>query len=223
MKNTVKLGIISTLIFGQLVTTIKVGFAREEISHVKKVASHLIGKMDTSQQAQVNPDRRSVRMTTCEVTVEGQPESFFLYQEQALTNKLNQPYRQRVLQLISHSNNQVESKSFKLLKQKDFVQLCEQSQPVMKTTDLGEYVCSVFLEPVGDRSSRATSSDRYIGETPPEGCPTNYRGAVKITNKIILHDQGMDTNDRGFDADGNLVWGAKEDSYEFKWLTDKND
>jgi hypothetical protein len=28
----------------------------------------------------------------------------------------------------------------------------------------------------------------------------------------------MDTQDRGFDAAGNLVWGAKEQPYQFRWV-----
>ncbi|NEO03426.1 MAG: hypothetical protein F6K50_51450 [Moorea sp. SIO3I7] len=62
------------------------------------------------------------------------------------------------------------------------------------------------------------SQENYIGQTPEDGCPTNYRGAVSITNTIILHKEGMDTLDRGFDAAGNLVWGAKDLPYQFRWV-----
>jgi hypothetical protein len=68
---------------------------------VEEVANYLIGVMDTTEQATAIPDAPSVRMTTCEIKLEktevkSQPSpTIFLYQEQALTNKLEQPYRQR--------------------------------------------------------------------------------------------------------------------------------
>jgi len=57
----------------------------------------------------------------------------------------------------------------------------------------------------------------YLGLTQPEGCPADVRGATRITNTILLHDQGMDTWDRGYDENGNFVWGAKTQPYKFRW------
>ncbi|MBK4732583.1 hypothetical protein JJD41_22340 [Oxynema sp. CENA135] len=41
-----------------------------------------------------------------------------------------------------------------------------------------------------------------MGETPATDCPTNYKGAVRITNSVVLNGDGMETWDRGFDAAG---------------------
>jgi hypothetical protein len=62
----------------------------------------------------------------------------------------------------------------------------------------------------------------YVGETQPGGCPANVRGAVKITNTIILNSAGMETWDRGFDANGKQVWGAQDESYQYRWLQKDN-
>ncbi len=183
----------------------------QTVNHVEEVVSHLVGVMDTSAQAEVNPQRVKVQMTTCKLELKGEVDSIYLYQEQALAEKLNQPYRQRILHLIDLEDGQVESKSYKLTNEKQWIGFCNQpaSSRMLNKSDLGDSVCSVFLRPV---------ITIYIGETPPEGCPANVRGAVKITNKIILHKLGMDTFDRGFDAEGNQVWGAVNDSYQFRWL-----
>lgn len=178
---------------------------------VQDVISHLVGVMDISAQAAQNPDLPNVRMTTCEVPTQDIPHPV-LYQEQAVVQRLHQPYRQRFLQIIpSPDGETIESKSFKPLNPEMWVGFCNQTPPQRFLTpqDLGETVCSVFLQPVGEN---------YVGETPPEGCPTNVRGAVTITNRIILHEQGMDTWDRGFDAQGNQVWGAEGESYQFRWV-----
>lgn len=185
---------------------------------VTDVVSHLVGVMDTSAQAATNPKAPNVRMTTCRVQVEttdasvNSRSSVFLYQEQALTKSLNAPYRQRFLQITPTADAQrVESIAFRPPTPETWIGLCNQPEQkrVVKQSDLGESSCRVILQPEGEN---------YLGETPPEGCPTNVRGAVKITNTILLHQTGMDTQDRGFDGAGNLVWGAKEQPYQFRWV-----
>ncbi|WP_013321691.1 chromophore lyase CpcT/CpeT [Gloeothece verrucosa] len=189
-------------------------------NEVNSVVTHLVGIMDTSAQAAENPKKSSVRMTTCQVTFRGANDSVqnsfgspvYLYQEQALTQELNKPYRQRFLEIQpSVGQETVESKSYKPAQPETLIGLCNkpESERVLQQSDLGEFVCRVFLKP---------SPDGFIGETPPEGCPANVRGAVKITNTIILHSRGMDTWDKGYDAQGHQVWGAREDAYQYRWV-----
>jgi CpeT protein len=183
---------------------------------VNGVISHLVGVMDTSAQASTNPNAPNVRMTTCKITlsgVESETNSVYLYQEQALNSKLKEPYRQRFLEIkAGEDEDQVESIAFRVMQPQRWIGFCDRPSAQRQVTleDLGEAVCSVSLRPL---------MTIYIGETPPEGCPTNIRGAVRITNTVILHSQGMDTYDRGFDAQGNQVWGAETEGYQFRWLT----
>lgn len=185
---------------------------------VKDVVSHLVGAMDTSAQAAASPGAPNVRMTTCKVKVESDDDllntrsSVFLYQEQALSRSLASPYRQRFLRIAPSSDERsVESRAFRPPTPETLIGLCNQPEArrTVRQSEVGKPTCSVFLKPVGEN---------YVGETPVEGCPTSYRGAVTITNTITLHKTGMDTQDRGFDETGNLVWGAKEHSYQFRWL-----
>lgn len=187
---------------------------------VNEVVMHLVGAMDTSAQAKATPGAPNVRMTTCKVQVQNaadvnRPDAVFLYQEQALTNKLFQPYRQRFLRIAPTSNNfKVESVAFKPPTPKTWIGLCSQpeTQRIVQRRDLGESTCSVVLQRTGQN---------YVGETAPGGCPSNFRGATRITNRIILHRTGMDTLDRGYDAAGKQIWGAKEQPYQFRWLDAK--
>jgi hypothetical protein len=180
-----------------------------------EIAARLEGIMDTSAQAAANPKVSNVRMTTCRVQVlDAQTEdSVFLYQEQALAQKLAQPYRQRFLQISQSSLSQsVRSLSFKPANPTAWVNFCNAppEKRTIKVTDLGNPVCSVFLK---------QSGDDFIGFTPVNGCPANVRGAVRITNRIVLHKTGMETWDRGYDANGKQVWGAKTESYQFRRIT----
>jgi hypothetical protein len=180
---------------------------------VEEVVSRLIGVMDTSAQAQANPQAPNVRMTTCKIAVASPDRSrdrvVFLYQEQALSGNLSQPYRQRFLRISPSNNLQIESAGFKPKNLQRWVGFCQRSadKRVVQIEDLGTTECSVFLKREGEN---------YVGETQPGGCPTNFKGAVRITNRVVLYQTGMDTFDRGFDAAGNLVWGAKEEPYQFR-------
>ncbi len=181
-------------------------------THVNNVVSHLVGVMDTTTQAAKNPNKPSVRMTTCRVQVMEKPNAVYLYQEQALTSKLDRPYRQRLLLIQSaQTANTVESRSFKPTDAPSLIGLCDHAETrrQIPLQQLGESVCSVFLKP---------TERGYTGETPPKGCPANLNGAVTITNTIILHEEGMDTWDRGFDERGNQVWGAENEGYQYRWL-----
>lgn len=187
---------------------------------VREVASFLEGMMDTSAQAASNPKAPSVRMTTCEITVTGSSssetsQSIFLYQEQALTKDLTKPYRQRFLQLSpSVLSQSVRSQSFKPTNPQQWSGFCNKpaSDRVVQLADLGSPVCNVYLR---------RSNLGYVGNTPTDGCPANVRGAVRITNHIVLTAAGMDTWDRGFDAIGKQVWGAKAESYQYRRITAK--
>lgn len=184
---------------------------------VEEVVSHLVGAMDTSAQASANPDAPNVRITTCKVKVKdaaslNRPQAVFLYQEQALSRRLSQPYRQRFLRIAPSANSLgVESAVFKAPTPKAWIGLCgkPEAERVVQRSDIGASNCSVFLQ---------RSGENYMGETSAGGCPSDYKGAVRITNRILLHEAGMNTWDRGFDATGNQVWGAKDKPYQFRWI-----
>jgi hypothetical protein len=187
------------------------------ISHdqrIGEVVSRLVGTMDTSAQAATNPKIANVQMITCRVRVANPSpqakEAVFLYQEQGMADKLAKPYRQRFLRIAPSIYSQsIESLSFKPDNLSAWVGLCNKPEGdrTVQRRDLGQPICSVFLRKTGSV---------YVGNTPVDGCPAKVRGAVRITNRVILHETGMDTWDRGFDAQGKQVWGAESDSYQFR-------
>ncbi|MCC5821745.1 MAG: CpcT/CpeT family chromophore lyase [Phycisphaerales bacterium] len=49
----------------------------------------------------------------------------------------------------------------------------------------------------------------------PYPYPTRLGGAVEMTSRVTLDGDGFSVADRGYDANGNVVWGAGEDSVFF--------
>ncbi len=182
---------------------------------VKDVASRLEGTMDTSAQARANPKVANMRMTSCRIGINqnntpSTNKSIFLYQEQALSKELNKPYRQSFLEISSVNNGRtVRSLSYKPVNPQAAINLCNKpaSERMVKLNEISKPFCTVFL---------TRSGENYIGINPSQGCPANERGAVKMTNTIVLGNTSMKTWDRGFDAKGKQVWGDESNAYEFR-------
>ncbi|MGF1515834.1 MAG: chromophore lyase CpcT/CpeT [Elainellaceae cyanobacterium] len=186
-------------------------------SPVEAVTEHLVGVMDTAEQSRQDPAQPAVQMTTCPIAVDSaaQPSSTFLYQEQALLASTDEPYRQRILLVapIPHPDlpaSRVQSISYRPTDAAALVGLCNEpaAERSLAAHQLGEVTCRVFIAP---------AASGFLGTTLAEGCPTQVRGAVRVTNEILLHGEGMDTWDRGFDAEGQQVWGATDEPYRFRW------
>ncbi|MEL6554244.1 MAG: chromophore lyase CpcT/CpeT [Cyanobacteria bacterium J06621_11] len=176
---------------------------------VESVASHLEGVMSTAQQAATDPNFVGVQMTTCRVNITNpQPNSVYLYQEQALTESLASPYRQRFLQIVPGENDRIQSLTFKPNTPEEWTGLCNQPNRNLSHSNMGEQTCTVSL--------RVATIGGFVGSTPAGGCAANVRGAISITNVVVLHDRGMDTWDRGLDAEGNRVWGAQDTPYQYR-------
>ncbi|MBD2104164.1 chromophore lyase CpcT/CpeT [Leptolyngbya sp. FACHB-261] len=185
-------------------------------SQAQEVVSRLIGVMDSSAQALGNRDYRDVRLTVCQVKVEDMPArsnssgATFLYQEQALSLALDRPYRQRFLRIAPSADRlQVESAVFEPTNVTSLVGLCgkPEAERAVNLSEIGSSNCSVFLR---------RSGENYVGSTPANGCPNNYRGATTVTSEAVLSRSGLDSWDRGFDATGKQVWGAEAGPYQFR-------
>jgi uncharacterized lipoprotein YbaY len=174
----------------------------------EQVVQHLEGILSTAQRAAANPNVANVTMTTCRVTVANAPKpAIYLYQEQAIADKLTQPYRQRILAISPSPTSQtIRSRSYKLADQAKWVNFCDRPSRQIQPQDFPIVVCAVFLKP---------TPEGFSGTTEATGCPANVRGAVMIRNRIRLHPNGMDTWDRGYDAQGKQVWGAGDAPYQF--------
>lgn len=181
--------------------------------NIDDVVEHLTRTMDTSAQAERDPRFVGVQIITCPVKIDGltsTQEGIYLYQEQALTERIGSPYRQRFIQIaLSEDATRVEARTFKPSQPENWTGFCQQSESTVNANQLGNLVCIVSLRP---------SSLGYVGSTPTEGCPVNLRGAIRLTNTIVLHQDGMDTWDRGFDLNGVQVWGARAEPYQYRWL-----
>ncbi len=222
MKITTAIGIIIATTIPWLMPPTPAATAADLNQQAEQVVQHLEGILSTAARAAANPKVANVTMTTCRIPVANPPAStIYLYQEQAIADKLTQPYRQRILEIRpSPASQTIRSRSFKLADQAKWVNFCDRpddrrshiDQRPIQPQDFPISVCAVFLKP---------TPEGFSGTTEATGCPAKVRGAVMIRNRIRLHPNGMDTWDRGYDAQGKQVWGAGDEPYQFLRATTK--
>lgn len=178
---------------------------------VDRVVQYLDGQLSTSHRAANNPKVPDVTMTTCRVQLApaATDDRVYLYQEQAITSQMGKPYRQRILEISARPLSQiVRSRTFRLVDPNQWVNFCDRPRQLMQRRDLAPAaVCSVFLK---------ARNEEFTGVTEASGCPAQVRGAVLIRNRVRLYPGGMETWDRGYDAQGKQVWGAGNVPYQFR-------
>ncbi len=143
------------------------------------------------------------------VDVEGMSDT--LYIESALADTPWAPYRQAIFQLYRY---------------KDKVRLRTYELTVGQTS-IGVYsamwAAPEYFPDLAASQMIATldvelepASNGFTGST-PYPYPTGSGGAVEMTSSITLDGDTLRTADRGYDAQGNVVWGAGEESaYTFE-------
>ena len=137
-------------------------------------------------------------------------ESKWLYVEQALYSKQDQPYRVRVYELKAHSDELIESKVYTLKDQDKFIGKWNDSAyfDAYDHNILEEREgCAVYLKSINDK--------KFEGATRDKECKSSLRGASYASSKVQVEPDRITSWDQGFDAEDNQVWGATKGAYIF--------
>ncbi|CAA7396377.1 unnamed protein product [Spirodela intermedia] len=188
--------------------------------HARIVAESLSGEKYSRDQATRDPENYfNLRMLTCPVTemVDG---SRVLYNEQAFWRTPQKPFRQRfymVKPCPKEMKCDVELNTYAIRDAEEYKNFCDRSkdqrpQEEEVIADIAEHLTTVYLSQC-ERGKRCL----YEGSAPPGGFPNSWNGASYCTSELSVHRSGeIHTWDRGFDEEGNQIWGVKEGPYEFK-------
>jgi hypothetical protein len=172
----------------------------------ERVFRALLGRFDSRAQALRDPRYLAIQLLTCEIAVPDLGPRV-MYVEQARTDALNAPYRQR-LYVVEPEEGGVRSRVFEFNTPAMVVGLCaDPSRADVRPEDVVERDgCAVHLRADGTR---------FTGGTRGEGCESTLMGARYATSEVELRDDGLDSWDRGFNAQGTQVWGATAGAYRF--------
>ncbi|XP_044492642.1 chromophore lyase CRL, chloroplastic-like isoform X5 [Mangifera indica] len=160
--------------------------------HARNVAASLTGEKFSTEQASRDPDNYfNIRMVTCPAAemVDG---SKVLYFEQVSVSLM--------LGILEDSSKALSTEKLRSI----------------KISVIGQRISAHCLRKLlvcCDRGNHCL----YEGSSPPGGFPNSWNGATHCTSELaVLKNNEIHTWDRGYDDDGNQVWGVKESPYEFK-------
>ncbi|XP_029122269.1 chromophore lyase CRL, chloroplastic isoform X3 [Elaeis guineensis] len=123
----------------------------------------------------------------------------------------------------------VELSSYAIRDVEEYKNFCDRPkdqrpQPEEVIEDIAEHLTTIHLSRC-ERGKRCL----YEGSTPPDGFPNSWKqccflqsgyqqnGATYCTSELAIYKNGeVHTWDRGYDDEGNQVWGARGGPYEFK-------
>lgn len=184
----------------------------EPPSRVEEVAALLTGTFDSSAQSTSDPESfRAVRLVAVRVPASrlgaGAP---VLYVEQALLESPDRPYRQRFYRIEETADGGVVSRVF------------EPKEPVAVSgkwrdpSDLALFGAGDVVERLGCAVRLKRTDDGWSGSTEGKDCPSALSGARWATSEVTLRPGRLESWDRGYDANGRQVWGARSGPYVFE-------
>jgi len=182
---------------------------------IDQIADQLTGTwMTTEPYKTIKSDdgtetKAFMAMSVAPVVIQGMENT--MYAESSLSNTPWSPFRQAIFQLYAYKGK-VRLRTYTM---------------AVSTEALGLFVgfnaAPSYFPDLNKDQLIATldveldiSAAGFSGST-PYPYPTGVQGAVEMTSSVTFDGTTLTTADRGYDADGNVVWGASEDSsYSFE-------
>lgn len=179
---------------------------------MEALANLMIGTYDSRDQAQADPENyRDVTLHMVRIWPE-RKDGPWLYIEQALSNQVALPYRQRVYRLLPKGQGRVASEVYTLPEPALKYAGAWRSRAALselKPADLTPRTgCAVVL--------RQTTPGVWAGSTVGRECPSDLYGASYATSQVVVNSKTLTSWDRGYDATGEQVWGAEKGGYVFQ-------
>jgi CpeT protein len=180
-------------------------------AEVTTVASWMTGSFSSEAQAALDPDFLDIRLEMARIWSDRQ-DGIWLYVEQSMASALERPYRQRVYRVFVQPNGLIVSEVYEL--------------PGVSLRVAGAHRRPELLADVTPRGLtlkdgcqvvlKKSSDAEWAGGTVGPGCLSSLRGASYATSEVTVTPEGLRTLDRGFNADGQQVWGSTKGAYDFR-------
>lgn len=181
---------------------------------VRKLATQLTGSFASTAQSKDDPDYFDIRLHMARIWND-RTDGIWLYVEQAVAERPEAPYRQRVYRVYRRDDGKLVSAVYtlpgtpvQLHKKyagawKDVTKLKDLT-PEQLTLRAG---CEMLMEELPNGNFR--------GGTEGKNCASDLRNASYATSEADVSPQLLKTWDRGFNAEDKQVWGAEKGPYHF--------
>jgi len=181
-----------------------------EQKDVEVLVDYMTGSFFSEEQAKMDTNYFNIELEMVQIWKD-RTDGPWLYIEQAVAKSKDKPYRQRVYQLIKRSDGKIESIVYTIPDPLRFSGDYKKEFPLLRLTP-----DSLTLKEGCEVVLYQADEGYFEGSTIDRNCSSDLRGASYATSKVIIHNDKMISWDRGFDENGNQVWGATKCGYIFK-------
>lgn len=194
---------------GLAVAALAAGASAAQEGDLSLAVAWMTGSFSSAQQAAADTSYFDVRLEIVPIWPD-RADGRWLYVEQAAAGHVERPYRQRVYHVTASEPGKITSEVFTIPQPLRFAGAWRDEAPLAALSpdslELREG-CAVVL--------RRTEHGFFEGGTVGTGCASSLSGAAYATSEVRLTPRSLTSWDRGFDADGNHVWGAEDGPYVF--------
>lgn len=184
----------------------RTGLAQELDPNLVQLIDWMTGEFDSSEQA--DRDTAYVNITLKMTRVwKDKPNGAWIYVEQAEASKPDEPYRQRMYFLSNITDDEYSCDIYTLPEPEKYVGAPPKPDD-LTLFDLNHLSgCTVVIFYDGFQ---------YGGQTRTGACKSKREDTAYTTSEVTILSSELKSWDRGFDADGNHVWGPEKGPYIFK-------
>jgi hypothetical protein len=176
------------------------------------VASRYVGKLNTFKQAAKLPDVfQPIKYNNCLIetpTLSQKSGKTLLIDQSADTPNLKFS-RTKFLRLERNAQKELTATYLSLRDSAKYQGMCDKpySMRTAKAEDVLAPECQIIFKRDGTD---------FVGSTPEEGCPSTYRGAVKLTVSARLTRGSIQVLERWYDKEGRQVAGSTQGPYFYE-------
>jgi CpeT protein len=177
---------------------------------VDVLVNYMVGSFSSEEQAEKDSNYFNIELEMVQLW-KGRTDGPWLYIEQAIAESKVKPYRQRVYQLRKRNDGKIESLVYTIPDPLRFAGDYKKEFPLLHLTP-----DSLILKEGCEVVLYQADKSYFEGSTVDKNCNSDLRGASYATSEVTIDKDKMISWDRGFDENGNQVWGATTGGYIFK-------
>jgi len=179
-------------------------------NYMDYLVEYMVGSFSSAEQAEKDTNYFNIELEMVQIWKDRTDGPWF-YIEQAVAENKDKPYRQRVYQLKNRDDLRIESIVYTLPDPLRFAGDYKKEFPLLRITPDSLKLregCGVLLY--------MDDNGYFEGSTVDKNCSSDLRGASYTTSEVIIYKDKLISWDRGFNENGEQVWGATEGGYIFK-------
>lgn len=137
-------------------------------------------------------------------------EARYIYVEQAMYEKQDKPYRQRIYKLTQLDDTTFLSEIFSISNPLKYAGVWKEKNA------LADFKTDSMFSRIGCAVTIHKRGSIYQGSTDGAKCTSDLRGATYATTEVTLMPNMLISLDRGYNAANEQVWGSQKGGYRFE-------